>query len=620
MEDAGQKKVDKETQKIERKIRAVYSQAYDEMDAKLRKFQRDYSKKNAIYMRRVEKGEMTFDEYKSWLAGQAFQSRQWIEKRSQILDILNDASNQAVKIVNGGRINAFAAGANWTAYSLEHGAGVNFGFGLYDEQTVTNLIRNDPQILPKWKIDEPKAYIWNKQKVNNCVTQGIIQGEGLDKITKRIATATVNYNQNLALTHARTAMTGAQNAGRVQRLQDAKKLGIKVVKEWMATLDGRTRDSHRAMDGEKLPVGDTWHPMKFSNGCRFPGDPQGPAREVFNCRCTLVGDLEDYPDEYQRYDNIDGVPVAGMSYKDWEKAKFGEKGAPKPKVVRPKPKTADVPEPKKSAELPPELKYLDDINDVWKKDDYKTTKWADQISDVADKYGVSRSEARKMIEDMMKRLANDADLGMRIDADVLTKVLGEGYFKNQFETNTSKGCLSFYSRTNCENKMFGVPKDAKGSDRPVYGMLMPKIDDWNSADEHDQRFVVNGPGNWYGNCMVVLDKDRVKNNVSFCLGDSLDDQNYCGSTRLADPKGVPTKSSYFNRMMRGDTHKKSGNDLVRSAAHDCDYVEYQLHGKDAHRADNIKMVYITVPKERTDAQRLIRMLEERGIPYVCTYT
>ena len=57
--------------------------------------------------------------------------------------------------------------------------------------------------------------------------------------------------------------------------------GADVVKQWDATLDGRTRDSHRRVDGEIRELDE-----KFSNGLMFPGDPSGGAAEVVNCRCT----------------------------------------------------------------------------------------------------------------------------------------------------------------------------------------------------------------------------------------------------------------------------------------------------------------------------------------------
>lgn len=321
MKKKARKKVDKQVQVIEAQITTVFNQAQEEIEQKINDFNKRHKVKNDIYLAKLKKGEISEEDYNAWYAGQLFQGQQWNAKRDQICGILHDANTQATKIVNGGTISAFAKGANWTAYKMEHGEGVNFGFGLYNSQAVTRLIKDDPQILPKWKIDQPKEYIWNKQKVNNCVTQGIIQGEGVGDIAKRIATVTSNQNKNLAMTHAQTALGAAQNAGTLQRLQDAKKLGINVVKEWMATLDGRTRDTHREIDGEKQPVGDGTQETKFSNKCRYPGDPLGPAREVFNCRCTLVGDVEDYPEEYQRYDNIEGMPIKNMSYKDWEKAK-----------------------------------------------------------------------------------------------------------------------------------------------------------------------------------------------------------------------------------------------------------------------------------------------------------
>lgn len=64
-------------------------------------------------------------------------------------------------------------------------------------------------------------------------------------------------------------------------------MGISLKQEWVATLDNRTRHSHRQLDGEKVDVG-----AKFSNGCRFPGDSDAPYAETMNCRCTLVAVID----------------------------------------------------------------------------------------------------------------------------------------------------------------------------------------------------------------------------------------------------------------------------------------------------------------------------------------
>ncbi len=59
--------------------------------------------------------------------------------------------------------------------------------------------------------------------------------------------------------------------------------GARIVKQWDATLDARTRSSHARVDGE-LRENDE----KFSNGLLYPGDPSGSAAEVINCRCALL--------------------------------------------------------------------------------------------------------------------------------------------------------------------------------------------------------------------------------------------------------------------------------------------------------------------------------------------
>ncbi|QGH75260.1 portal protein [Mycobacterium phage Quesadilla] len=72
-------------------------------------------------------------------------------------------------------------------------------------------------------------------------------------------------------------------------------------KVWIATIDGKTRPTHFAADGQRAPLAGT-----FSIGnepLRYPGDPAGPAKEVRNCRCR-VGVLaldEDIPDEIDRH-------------------------------------------------------------------------------------------------------------------------------------------------------------------------------------------------------------------------------------------------------------------------------------------------------------------------------
>ena len=329
MADLGAIYTDEQIEQMEKQLKSVYNQAYKDILQKQKDFNEKYAKKEAKYIAELADGQITQEQFDSWKKGQVFQGQQWQNKKKDILNTIYNSNKIATDIVNGKTTSVFAFNANYMSYSLEHGAGVNFGFSLYDSATVVNLIKNDPKLLPEWKIDQPKDYIWNQKKLNKQINLGIIEGESLDKIATRLSDSLVTQNFNKMRTFARTAMTGAQNAGRQMSLENAKELDIKVKKEWMATLDSHTRINHRILDGQKRELDDYFEAggMKI----RYPGDPDAHPSMVYNCRCTMVGDIADYPATYNRYDNIDGKPIKNMTYEEWEIAKSkGENISPVP--------------------------------------------------------------------------------------------------------------------------------------------------------------------------------------------------------------------------------------------------------------------------------------------------
>ncbi len=323
MADLGATYTDAALKDLEKQLKSVYNSTYKDILKKQKDFNAAYAKKEAKYQSQLSSGQITQSQFDSWKKGQVFQGKQWQEKKKQILDTLYSSNTIATKMINGQATDVFAFNASYQAFSLEHEAGVNFGFSPYDSATVTNLIKNNPKLLPEWKINQPKDYKWNEKKLNRQVNLGIIEGESLDKIANRLCDALSTQNFNHMRTFARTAMTGAQNAGRDLSLQAAADKGIALKKEWMCTLDGHTRTNHRILDGQKRPLNKPFEAdgMKI----RYPGDPEAHPSMVYNCRCTMVADLEDYPATYDRYDNVDGKPIKNMTYNEWADAKSAGK-------------------------------------------------------------------------------------------------------------------------------------------------------------------------------------------------------------------------------------------------------------------------------------------------------
>lgn len=124
----------------------------------------------------------------------------------------------------------------------------------------------------------------NYAKLKKTITQEISRGIASSLPYRDIARNINNVSQSGLSNAKRIARTEGhriqQTSTRDAQLA-AKAKGADVVKQWDAALDGRTRDSHRLVDGEIRELDE-----KFSNGLMFPGDPSGGAAEVINCRCT----------------------------------------------------------------------------------------------------------------------------------------------------------------------------------------------------------------------------------------------------------------------------------------------------------------------------------------------
>lgn len=487
MTDLGANYTDAELKKFEKKITTVYKQAEADIKKKMKDFNAKYKVKEAKHLKDLADGKITQEQFDGWKAGQVFQGKQWQAKKDQIADTLLHANETATNIMNGQMTNIFAANANFMSYSLETGVGVNFGFGLYDSATVSNLLKNDPNILPTYKIKGVKDTAWNKKKVNRQVTLGIIEGESLDKIADRLGNTLGIQNKKAMLTQARTAMTAAQNAGREASLIEAQDLGINVQKEWVCTLDGRTRDWHRMLDGQKKPLDKPFEVDGLK--IRFPGDPQAKPGLVYNCRCTMIGDLVDYPSTYDRYDNIDGKPVKGMTYKEWEAAKSkGEDISPVPltwkKFVEENKQTINIKDLFSQYDdpfdLPDEVKQ--DIFNISFDELYSggwDTMWTDYINDeLVDDSGI----IKKKIEDVLTKYAKDNGLIKDAVEDVATPTF-KGLFADKKMSNVYNEMKAFDTKMGNqfykELKDMGKPSDvwAKYLKGELTDDQLKKIDD-----------------------------------------------------------------------------------------------------------------------------------------------
>ena len=316
MKDYAHEWTDEQIERLSVKMHEAYTQAANEMQDKLEVWLKDYERERKAWEADVKSGAKTKAEYDAWLSDRAME-RSWQE--SMINDLSMDAINYerlTKDLINDELPKIYGENAAWAAYDVDCQIGYDTMFSLYDMDTVRRLIAQEPQLLPGTGLDEAKSFVWNNQKFSSAMTQGILQGESIPNIAKRLG-AVIAMDERSRVMAARTACTSAENAGRVQSYKRAEAMGIKLRQEWIATLDGRTRQTHRLLDGQKQPVGGTFCPQGYGEkyNIRFPGDPRALPSEVWNCRCTLVAAVDDVPqDAAERWSKL----PKDVTYEQWK--------------------------------------------------------------------------------------------------------------------------------------------------------------------------------------------------------------------------------------------------------------------------------------------------------------
>lgn len=319
MNDVGHRETEALLRALESEIVEVYTDAAADVDRITEEFFREFEDTDKKYSELVDKGEMSSKAYQRWRRGKLARGEGYRQMRDDMARRIKDAAQIAAGFINDALPAVYSLNRTYAAYAIDR-VGANLGIGrsfsIYSEDVVRRLIMEHPELLPNYprkrEVDVPKEMRWLREKISGQILRGILSGDSIPAIAKRLVSV-VGMDKNVAIRNARTACTSAQNGGRMDTFAAAERMGIRVQKEWMATLDSRTRDSHGRIDGERVDRDAT-----FSNGCRYPGDPRGAPEEIYNCRCTMVAFLPDYPDAKDR-----------RTYSQWLEARQKKKGGKK---------------------------------------------------------------------------------------------------------------------------------------------------------------------------------------------------------------------------------------------------------------------------------------------------
>lgn len=316
--DQGHKETDKKLKALENRLSREYKNAYNTVkkraDAYFKRFDVEDKEKQKL----IKKGELSASDYAQWRFERMAGGQHFRDLCNVLTEDMINADKIAVSIINGHLPEVYADNVNFGTYEIESGANISTSFTLYDKDTVENLMKKDPHVIPQAKIDIPKDERWNRRKLTSALTQGILAGDSIPHIAERLKQVT-DMDTRAAIRNARTYTTAAENKGRMDSYERAEEMGINMKKQWVATLDDRTRHTHRLLDGVAIDIDE-----EFDNGLQFPGDPDGDDEEIYNCRCTLIAKLGDYNFK----SNYRNSKLDGISYDEWKGLKESGKETP----------------------------------------------------------------------------------------------------------------------------------------------------------------------------------------------------------------------------------------------------------------------------------------------------
>lgn len=323
---------DKELEALERRISEVYKEAEQELTKEVNEYFAKFKVRDKEMQDLVDAGEMTTADYMKWRSTQMGRGKRFEALRDKVAERYTKANETANAYVNDATPSIYSLNRNYEAYTIEKTVG-NCDFTLWDESTVRRLIVEEPDLMPYYPPERALQrgidLAYGKDQITKRVTSGIIRGLSPGKIANELMAGITTMNRESAVRAARTGITTAENAGRLDGWRAAENMGITIRRRWMCTKDARTRMSHGKADGQTV-VGTKDPFIVGGYKMMFPGDKSmgAPGHEIYNCRCTtrtVEKDGIEAEPRQMRVRNAQGEweVVNEMTYSEWEKWKKG---------------------------------------------------------------------------------------------------------------------------------------------------------------------------------------------------------------------------------------------------------------------------------------------------------
>ena len=239
-------------------------------------------------------------------SAQATQFMRLSGMESEIVKIMTPYLEANKELLQDMSVISFDSGYFTGGWAIDQATGVSLDWAMIDDTAVRAAagiggevkvlegLMTNKEILKHQKVLDKAFTNYGKDSrkwISREIKQGLIQGESIPKVTKRIKGALgKSYNSSMLI--ARTEVLRSSGLGSQISYAEARDQGVEMLETWDATLDDRTRPSHVAADG--LQMNNETGLFDLPWGQYAGPHRSGIAAEDIQCRCRTVPEIEGY--------------------------------------------------------------------------------------------------------------------------------------------------------------------------------------------------------------------------------------------------------------------------------------------------------------------------------------
>jgi hypothetical protein len=284
---------------VERAVLKIYKKKLDEVRNEILKFFEKYERN----------GSLSYEEAVKWNRLQGLEG--------EIKGTICELGRNIYELDKEYFTKSYKEAYYTTAYNVEMSVKRDLNFEEPAEKKIRNAIKS---IISGAVISERISRMVSNDVFNitSFVRRSFVNELPVSDITKQIKD-TFEKKAVEAIRVVRTETHRALVEGRLGAMEHAEIEGVQIKKEWVASMDERTRKTHSELDGKTIDIGEEFDWIA-ADGSRVyaqgPGLSGNPGEDI-NCRCSVFEKIVGF--EGKERSDARGRQIPYMTREDWLK-------------------------------------------------------------------------------------------------------------------------------------------------------------------------------------------------------------------------------------------------------------------------------------------------------------